>query len=214
MGQDNTRVWRSLLQLAQAAYAVLEREVPESEGLPTNGFAVLRFLRWHGEKTLGAIAAFVGVTTATMDETIREMIRLGFIRRHSESSSTGSAVFELAPLGLDATRRIVIAQRERIARSVAQLPEDQHESAATLLETMAYGLVADSTGFGITCAECWAFDARECVKTSIAEHCAFLRAQRADLDPDLGEGPNDCPCSCSMGAPSYVAPGTEYARGA
>ena len=209
MQQDNTRIWRSLLQLAQATYAVLEREVPESEGLPANGLAVLRLLRWHGEKTLTAIAAFVGVTTATMDETIREMVSLGFVRRHSGSSGTDSAVFELAPQGVGVARRIVIAQRERIEGSIALLPDDQRETVATLLETLANELVADSTGFGITCAECWGFDARECVKANCAEHCAFLSAQRSDLDPDLGEGPDDCPGSSSTRTPQHIQLGTE-----
>lgn len=81
MQRNNTRIWRSLLVLAQATYAVQEREVPEGEGLPANGLAVLRLLRWHGGKTLRAIAAFVGVTTTTRDETIREMVRLRFVRR-------------------------------------------------------------------------------------------------------------------------------------
>lgn len=148
MEQDNTRIWRSLLQLAQATHVVLEREVPESEGLPTNGVAVLQLLHWHGGKTLGAIAAFVGVTTTTMDETIREMIRLGLVRRCSESSSADSAVFELAPLGVD------------------------------------------------------------------AGYCAFPRAQRADLDPGLNEGPDDCPSSCSTYTPKCVNLGTESEGGA
>ncbi len=212
MQQDNRRIWRSLLQLAQATYAVLEREVPESEGLPTNGLAVLRLLRWHGGKTLRAIAAFVGVTTTTMDETMREMVRLRFVRRHSGSSSTDSAVFELAPQGVDAARRIVIAQRGRIERSIARLPDDQHETAATLLEAMAYELVADSAGFGITCAECWALEVRECMKAGTAEHCAFRKARRANLDPDLSEGPDDCPRWCSAHTPQYVELGNSASQ--
>lgn len=204
MQQDHTRIRRSLMQLAQAAYAVLEREVPESEGLPTNGLAVLRLLRWHGEKTLRAIAAFVGVTAVTMDETIREMISLGFVRRHPGSSSTDAVVFELAPQGVNVARSVVATQRERIERSVARLPAEQRETAARLLDTLAYGLVADSAGFGITCAECWAHEARECAKTSSAEYCAFLRAQRADLNPDLSEGPDDCPSACSTLTPHCI----------
>lgn len=204
MPRDNTQVWRSLLQLAQATYAVLEREVPEREGLPANGLAVFRFLRWHGGKTLSAIAAFVGVTTTTMNETLNEMVRLGFVTCHEGSSSTDSDIFELAPQGIETARRIVAAQKERIEQSISRLPEGQHELAARLLETLAYELVAESAGFGITCAECWAFDARECMKVASTEHCAFRRAQRANLDVDLSEGPSDCPCSCSMHGHQYV----------
>ncbi len=210
MQQETTQIWRSLLQLAQATYAVLEREIPENEGLPTNGLAVLRLLRWHGEKTLTAIASFVGVSTATMAETVREMVRLEFVEQHPGSSGTKADVFELSPLGVDVTRRIVTTQRDRIERSIARLPKGQHEAAAALLETLAYELVADSAGFGITCAACWALDARECIKPSSAAHCAFRRAQRADLDPDLSEGPDDCPDSCSTCKTQYVDLGTEF----
>lgn len=209
MEHDDTRIWRSLLQLSQATNAVLEREVAETEGLPTDGLAVLRLLRWHGGKTLSAIAAFVGVSTTTMNETMREMVTLGFARFHSGSSGEGRVIFELAPRGLDAARRIVIAQRERVERSIARLPDEQHEAAATLLETLAYELVADSPEFGITCAECWAFDARECVRASLEEHCAFRRARRADLDPDLGEGPDDCPAWHSACTPECITLGTD-----
>jgi DNA-binding MarR family transcriptional regulator len=209
MQQDTTQAWRSLLQLAQATYAVLEREIPENEGLPANGLAVLRLLRWHGGKTLSAIAAFVGVTTATMDETMREMVRLGFVRRGPETSSEDSPVFELDALGVDVSRRVVVAQRKRIERSLARLPEGQQEAAAAILETLAFDLVADSPGFSITCAECWALDVRECVKSASAEHCAFRLAQRADLDPDLSDGPSDTPAPCSGCSPRYVALGTD-----
>lgn len=209
MQQDNAQIRRSLLQLAQATYAVLEREVPEREGLPNNGLAVLRLLRWHEGKTLAAIAAFVGVTTATMDETIREMVRLRFLKRPAESSGENSTVFELAPLGVDTVRRIIAAQHERIERSIARLPKDQQDTVATLLETLAYELVADSAGFGITCAECWALDVRECISAGSGENCAFRKAQRADLDPDLSEGPEDCPNSCSVRRPLFVELGTD-----
>lgn len=214
MPQDTTQIWRSLLQLAQATYAVLEREVPEYEGLPTNGLAVLRLLRWHGGKTLEAISAFVGVTPTTMDETVREMVRLGFINRSSESSLTDSAVYALAPLGVDVARRIVIAQRKRIEKLIACLSDDQQAIAASFLETLAYELVADSAGFGITCAECWALDTRECIKTDAAESCAFRKAQRAQLDPDLSEGPNECPCSRSVCDSQFIALGTDSEGGA
>lgn len=198
MLRDNVRIWRSLLQLGQATYAVLEREVPESEGVPAHGLAVLRLLRWHEGKTLSAIAAFVGVTVATMQETVDEMLRLGLVRHQLESKGMRSVVFELAPQGLDAANRIIAAQRNRIERSVARLPTDQHEMAATILESLSYELVADSAGFAITCAECWAFSARDCVKSSVSRSCAFLRAERSDLDPDLIEGMNDCPSLCSV----------------
>ncbi len=211
MHDNNTQIWRSLLQLAQATYAVLEREIPESEGLPTNGLAVMRLLRWHGTKTLGAIAAFVGVNTVMMDEVLREMVRLRFIRHESESSSGDTEAFELAPLGIEVTRRIILAQRDRIERSVAQLDKDQQEIAATMLEKLAYELVADSAGFGITCAECWALDVRECTSANSSEHCAFRKAQRANLDFDLSEGPGDCPCSFSASTPHFIELGVDSA---
>ncbi len=209
MQKQNTQVWRSLLQLAQATYAVLEREVPEEAGLPTNGLPVLRLLRWHGGKTRTAIAAFVGMTAATMDETIQEMLRLGFVRVHAGATNNQSDVFELAPRGVDVARRIASAQRERIERSITALSGDQYEAAATLLETMAYNLIADSTGFGITCAECWAFDAHECIKPTSAKHCAFRQAQMAELDPDIFEGPDDCPGVASTQKPQYVELGID-----
>lgn len=192
MQQNSTRVWRALLQLAQATHAVLEREVPERAGLPAGGLAVLQLLRWHGGKTLRAIAAHLDVTPSTIDELLREMVRLGFTRRHAGSNGTDADVFELAPGGVAAARRIVAAQRERVGRSISHLPSDQREAAAALLETLAYELVTASPEFRITCAECWAFDAQECTKPS----CAFRKARRVDLNPDLGEGPDDCPSSC------------------
>ncbi len=209
MQQEHTQVWRSLLQLAQATYAVLEREIPECEGLPTNGLAVLRLLRWHGEKTLPAIAAFVGVPAASMDETIGEMVRSGFIRRPPESSGATPDVFELAPQGVVVAKRIITSQRDRIEQAIARLPDDDHEAAATFLEALAYELAADSAGFGITCAECWALDVRECIKPASDEQCAFRRAQRADLDPDLGEGPDECPGRTLACAAQYVDPDTD-----
>lgn len=101
-------------------------------------------------------------------------------------------------------RRIIAVQRDRIERLITRLPDDRQETVAMLLETLAFELVADSAGFGITCAECWALDVRECIGTGSEEHCAFRRAQRADLDPDLGEGPDDCPRTFLTCTPHYV----------
>ncbi len=209
MQQDQTRIWRSLLQLSQATYAVLEREVPEAEGLPTNGFAVLRLLRWHGEKTLSAIAAFVGLGTSAMRETMYEMVNRGLVRGPVEPNVLDSSVFELAPLGVESARRIFDIQRTRIQRCISRLPEGQLATVATLLETLAYELAADSTGFGITCAECWAMDAQACLQPGAGDHCAFRRAQRADFDPDLGEGPDDCPSACSQCPTEFINVGVD-----
>lgn len=204
MQQPNTRICRSMLQLAQATYTVLEREVPESEGLPGDGLAVLRLLRWLGGKTQRAIAAFVGVPSTMMDETLLEMVRLGLIKQHSGSNSTDSIVFKLAPGGVASMRRIIAAQRKSIERSIAHLSEDQHETIVMLLETMAYELVSNSAGFGITCAECCALDVHECIRMDSNDFCAFRRAQRADFDPDLSEDSDDVPCTCSNGRSQYT----------
>lgn len=193
MQQDNTRIWRSLLQLDQSLYAVQEREVPESEALPAHGLAVVRLLRWHGKKTLSALAANTGVTSSTMEDTIHELLRLGFIRYRSESDGTDATWVELAPHGVDVTRRIVIEQRRRIERSSAYLPEDQQITAATLLGTLAYDLISDSPGFGVTCSEYWTLDRMECAKPDSVEYGLFRKAQEADLDFILDNGPVDGP---------------------
>jgi len=207
MQQEKIQVWRSLLQLAQATYAVLEREIPDCEGLPTNGLAVLRFLRWHGGKTLSAIAIFVGVSTALMEETISEMVRMGFIRGAKESDGETQGVFELAPEGVAVAKRINASQRDRIEQAIARLPGGNLEEASALLAGLAYELVADSTGFGISCAECWALDTQECVKAGAEECCAFRKAQVAELDPDLSQGPDDCPVACASCAPQFISLG-------
>lgn len=210
MQQYSTEVWRSLLQLGQAAHTVLEREVPESQGVPTNGLAVLRLLRWHGGKTSTAIAAFVGVTPAAMDVTMREMMRQHFVKRQSTMSNSQSVVFEIAPPGLDVARRIIAIQRDRIDRSLTRLSAEQYELAAQLLETLARDLVVDSVEFAIACAECWAFDARECVTAGREDYCAFRKAHRAVLDPDLSEGPEECAGSCSAAGFRCRTQGTHY----
>lgn len=190
MDDDTTRLCRALLQLSQATEAIITKETPANEGVPEDGAAILRLLRWHGPKTIDAIANFVRLPIERTTETIGLMVESGFIRN---ASATDTAVVELAAEGVAVARRIAVAQRNRVQQAAERLSSQQRETAANLLEELVGGLVGESESFKILCSECWAFDARECIKGSPADDCALVCSDSANLDPNLQEGPEDCP---------------------
>lgn len=193
MQDETTRIWRLLLQLAQATEAVLEREIPRNNGLPTHGLPILRLLRWHGPKTATAISAFLEVSIAQAQEALDEMVGVGFIRQTTSNNDEECDTYELAPGGLHAASQTILAQRSHIQHTIEQLSSEYRMAAGDFLDSLVSGLVSDSESFGIDCAECWAFDVRECVKSGTARSCAFRKAHCANLDPDPDEGPDDCP---------------------
>lgn len=197
------RMRQALLQLAHATYSILEREIPESEGLPTEGLAVLRLLRWQGPKTLKAITIFLGVPEDRAREVVNEMVACGAFREREESSASANPTIELAAMGIQIGRTIVDRQRKRAHQALEQLPLEQREAAAGMLEALAFGLVADRTDSGMTCAVCWAYEPSTCAQSPSDSHCAFRKAQRALPDPDLGEGEDEPPaCNCLQPAPA------------
>ena len=183
-------MWRALLQLGQATYSVLEREIPEVEGLPLHGLPVLRLLRWHGPKTVPAITAYLGLSAEAADDAIGALLAGGYVR-HGEAE--GLAVIELDAAGVQTARRIVDAQQARIGQAIHRVPPEHRELLAALLEQLAFGLVSDCAGIAMTCASCWAFDTRECVKHDANVNCAFCQARYTSLDVDLSETATDAP---------------------
>ncbi len=193
-GEHQTaHIRRSLLQLAQVTHAVLEREIPELESLPPNGFATIRLLRWHGPKTLRAIASFLDAPIELAATAVNQLLGGGFVRSSDGSDDGSEPAIELAPAGLQTAQRIIQEQHERLRRATDRIAPEHRALAAQIMEQIAYGLTVDSAGFGIVCAECWAMDVRECVQSQSAQRCAFRRAERAELDPDLSEGVDDAP---------------------
>ena len=190
---QTAHIRRPLLQLAQATYAVFEREIPELEGLPPNGFAIIRLLRWHGPKTLKAIAIFLGVPIELASIAVNQMLGGDFVRPSDSTDDGSEPAVELAPQGLETASRIIQAQHERVQRATDCISPEHRALAGRIMEQIAYSLTVDSTGFGIVCAECWAQDVRECLQPESEQRCAFRRAERAQLDPNLSEGVDDAP---------------------
>ncbi len=178
---------RSLLQLAQTAYTVLEREIPEMGGLPPFGVAVLRLLRWNGPETASAIAAFLSLPKDFVEHILDEMRSAGHIRYSSCSSSDTEPVIELDTQGEHVARQIVIAQQNCVESAADPLSEEERLTVAAVLDRLALNLVSDSTGVALTCASCWALGTRECDHSNMRHSCSFRAARFATPTPDLDE---------------------------
>lgn len=191
--EDPARVWRSLLQIGQVSGVLFEEEIPQIEGVPPNGLALLRMLCWHGPKTPGAIAKFLQISFENTEELIQALHAREFVVRSACADPNEPGTVELAPAGVNALNRIGDGQRHRVAEVLERLPARHGEIVADVLEGLARELATVSSSFGVPCAACWGFEARECVRTDAVEHCGFLQAGRADPDRPTDEAPESCP---------------------
>lgn len=190
---DENAPWRALLQLAQATYTAFEREIPEAEGVPAHGLALLRLLRWHGPKTMSAIAAYLNLPADGVVALIDEMHGAGFVRVQDTSEAGGDLVYELDSRGAQVSRQIIITQRSRIEELMRGVSEDELGALVRTLEKVAFGLVSECRGGGMTCAACWAFDTRECLSRGVQEACMFHQAGYTQLDPSSEERADEAP---------------------
>jgi DNA-binding MarR family transcriptional regulator len=183
--REHVAVWRSLLQLAQVVSQTLEEDVPGFAGVPPGGQDVLRLLRWHGPKTITAIADSLGIAWRDAEHLMKRLAAAALVRA---SGGDGASRYDLSDEGLRAVRRIIVVQRERVESVLNTVEPDHREIVATVLVQLASGLIQRSPGFETVCASCWAHDPRECVKPDAEEFCAYRVARRGEHAPGSREG--------------------------
>lgn len=116
----------------------LSREISlESEGLLTNGLTVLRLLRWHGPKTINAIADFLGVSWENANHTVAAMLAHGAVTQSALSEDEQRATIELAPAGVLVLRKIIVAQRKRVETALERVPHDRRPLATDACSGLA-----------------------------------------------------------------------------
>ncbi len=180
---EQVTMWRAVMEFAQAAGAVLEREIPASLGLPPPGMMILRLLRWDGPQSREALAKFLGVSPERLSETLENMLEEEWIRPVDQHADRVSDALELAPAGICLAQRIVTRQRKSVERGLNSMDEESRSDLGKGLVKLSCGLLSQSRAFDIVCGQCWAYDQRECIQPGAEEHCPFRTVGRAQLDP-------------------------------
>lgn len=194
---DETAVWFSLLQTAQAVHGILENGPIAGHRLPTDGWAMLRCLPPNRPRSLRDLAGELGISleqangiAAGLCET--ELVRL--VIGHPEG--TAQQTVQGSPRAVTALRRQADAQQELVGRAFKHVDARLRGGAAAILRGLTRGLTAD-TGPSST-----DLDGRHCgdeatSASSSAWHSLLLELSRATI------AALDVKVRAASGLPSY-----------
>ncbi len=144
-GSNETAVWFSLLQTAQAVHGTLENGPIAGQRLPTGGWAMLRRLPPNRPRSLRDLADQLGISLEQANGIAAGLCEAGLVRLaigHPEG--TGQRTIKTTPRAVTALRRLADAQQELVGRTFKHVDARLRGEAAAILRGLIRGLTTDA----------------------------------------------------------------------
>jgi len=128
----------AVLDASRALVAVAARSlagVADDVTLPQ--YRALVVLATEGARSLGELAAALGVHTSTATRMCDRLVRKRLVRRRQSSEDRRAVVLELTPTGRDLVAEVTARRRTEIARIVARVPRTARETLVSALSEFA-----------------------------------------------------------------------------
>ena len=128
----------AVLYVSRALVAVAARSlagVADDVTLPQHRALVV--LATEGARSLGELAAALGVHTSTATRMCDRLVRKRLVRRRQSSEDRRAVVLELTPTGRELVAEVTERRRTEIARIVARVPRDARETLVSALSQFA-----------------------------------------------------------------------------
>jgi DNA-binding MarR family transcriptional regulator len=123
-------------------------------GLTGAQLSALRYLARANpmSRTASALAAYQGTTRGTVSQTVKALVRAGYVTRTSSQADKRSVRLDLTDAGW---AKLAQAPSDRLVAALAQLPTDKRAALADAAMSLNGALSAQDpeTGFG-TCQSC------------------------------------------------------------
>lgn len=117
-------------------------------------WAALRFFAHANRfsRQPSVFASYHGTTRGTASQTVKSLVKLGYLERSPGLSDRRSAVFDVTQAGMDALKGDPL---KALVQALEDLPRDKHEALCDALLTLnkSSGEVTEETRFG-TCSNC------------------------------------------------------------
>ena len=150
-------------------------------GLTGAQLSALRYLARANpmSRTASALAAYQGTTRGTVSQTVKALVRAGYVTRTPSQADKRSVRLDLTDAGW---AKLAQAPSDRLVAALAQLPTDKRAALADAAMSLNGALSAQDpeTGFG-TC-----------------QSCRYL--SDGDGDGDGADGGYCCQSGCALGA--------------
>ncbi|MFO1217921.1 MAG: MarR family winged helix-turn-helix transcriptional regulator [Burkholderiaceae bacterium] len=109
--------------LMDALRMAMRRHVGDQLSVPQ--FRCLNFVAHNPGCTIGAVAAFLGVTMPTASAMVDRLVRAGAVRAGTTASDRRRSLLQLTPAGRTQLRKIRQGAHDELRRAIAALP--RHE---------------------------------------------------------------------------------------
>ncbi|AWY00509.1 hypothetical protein A8139_11300 [Marinomonas primoryensis] len=142
-------------RIADLLVHIVRRSVQRSASELTSAqWSALRFFAHANQfsRQPSAFASYHGTTRGTASQTVKSLVKLGYLERSRGLSDRRSAVFDVTPPGMEALNTDPL---KTLVQTIDDLPQEQRESLCASLLTFNKGSqeVGAKTHFG-TCLNC------------------------------------------------------------
>lgn len=126
------------LQAADVMMRVAARSVSEVEDIVTSPqLRVLVLIATHGPRTLGNVAAELGVHASNATRTCEKLVRAGLIHRAEDPADRRFVRVALTPAGGELVERVIGHRRSALAEVLAGMDPDERGTAVESFRAFA-----------------------------------------------------------------------------
>jgi DNA-binding MarR family transcriptional regulator len=141
---------------------------------------ILRLLDLTEARTIGDMAAFLGVSNAAASKAVDRLVRRNYVERAEGRADRRSSELSLAPAGRKLVRRYEAARRRRVAKIFGGIAATRLRQTAECLDRLTRRIVAGSAHPDEVCLQCGLHLKTRCVvREAVRAECAYqVRARK------------------------------------
>jgi len=128
-----------LPEIGKLLYAAVARH-PQARGLSLGQIKATAFLALHGRRTVGEIAAGVGVSLPTASELVDRLHEIGFVERGPNPADRRQVLVWLTPEAQTFKREMHALRRGQVLAALHRLPPEERPVFVRSLEALVEAL--------------------------------------------------------------------------
>jgi DNA-binding MarR family transcriptional regulator len=150
---------------------------------------VLRLIAQAGVRTVGDVAAFLGVSDAAASRTLDRLVRLGLLKRAARAEDRRTSELALTAAGSGVVAKHADARRRHLAKVFSGCTPEELRSAAAVLDRVAAAIVTHSPNPEQVCLQCDVNFKERCLLEGVVRRpCSYRkRAGRQAQSAGIGE---------------------------
>ena len=135
-----------LPEVGKLLYAAVVRH-PEAEGLSLGQIKVTMYLLHHGRRTVGEIAAGLGVSMPTASELVERLVEAGMVERATDPADRRRVLVGLTPRAEAFGSRLRALRRAQLRAALERLAPAERPTFVRSLEALVEALRRDPEEF-------------------------------------------------------------------